>query len=591
MSGPRTAARTRSARPTWFRPSRGAGVVEARLLPDRALLRAAPAGAADHALAPARPGGVELCDLEDRRRVVRRVELARLDLVPARQRLRGTQPERPAADVLPAARPTGKPVLRHGHAPRLRLRRRPDRPGREGDRRSGQLGVYHVSSGSDFSIKELFDATVAAIGHRARRSRVEVRPRTPTMRFIDPARPQPQTRRTSAGRRRPLSRRASQRAIAYYRDYGITETYTHLKHRGGRSSRRSERPGCRRSSSSAAPASSAATSCAQALDAGAARMLVVDNLLSASARTFPTTPRVEFVEASIADDAVLASLDDEFDYVFHLATYHGNQSSIADPLADHDNNLITTLKLYERLKGFKRLRKVVYSASGCTLAPHDVYDEAEADDRGRPGAARPRQPVPDLEGGGRVLLRLLPPPAGLPTVRARFQNVYGPGEILGAGDGAARRRPSGATSRRPSSTARSRACRSRLDNEGMRHPRLHLCRRHRARACSSARARAAGRRLQPRQRRGDQHPRAGRADRPCAEPTASPARARAARGLGSLGDAIRQHREGGARDRLSGRRHARGRPAPHDRLDARSAAAHRRCIAKHADRLSEPAVV
>ena len=37
---------------------------------------------------------------------------------------------------------------------------------------------------------------------------------------------------------------------------------------------------------------------------------------------------------------------------------------------------------------------------------------------------------------------------GCPTVRARFQNVYGPGEILGAGDGAGRRRPSGATSRR-----------------------------------------------------------------------------------------------------------------------------------------------
>ena len=44
---------------------------------------------------------------------------------------------------------------------------------------------------------------------------------------------------------------------------------------------------------------------------------------------------------------------------------------------------------------------------------------------------------------------------------ARFQNVYGPGEILGAGAGAARPPPSGATSRRRSSTARSgRRCRS-----------------------------------------------------------------------------------------------------------------------------------
>ena len=74
-----------------------------------------------------------------------------------------------------------------------------------------------------------------------------------------------------------------------------------------------------------------------------------------SAENLPDDPRVELVEGSIADDDVLGALDDEFDVVFHLATYHGNQSSIANPLADHDNNLITTLKLFERLKEFKRL--------------------------------------------------------------------------------------------------------------------------------------------------------------------------------------------------------------------------------------------
>ena len=67
---------------------------------------------------------------------------------------------------------------------------------------------------------------------------------------------------------------------------------------------------------------------------------------------------------------------DEFDYVFHLATYHGNQSSIANPLADHENNLITTLKLFERAKDCQRLRKLVYSASGCTVA-EKTYGDAE----------------------------------------------------------------------------------------------------------------------------------------------------------------------------------------------------------------------
>ena len=78
-------------------------------------------------------------------------------------------------------------------------------------------------------------------------------------------------------------------------------------------------------------------------------VLIIDNLLSADRVNVPAHPAVRFIEGSIADDAVLAKLPSELDYVFHLACYHGNQSSIADPLADHDNNTITSLKLFERL--------------------------------------------------------------------------------------------------------------------------------------------------------------------------------------------------------------------------------------------------
>ena len=41
------------------------------------------------------------------------------------------------------------------------------------------------------------------------------------------------------------------------------------------------------------------------------------------------------------EDAVLAALPGDLDYAFHLACFHGNQSSIADPLRDHDNNTPT----------------------------------------------------------------------------------------------------------------------------------------------------------------------------------------------------------------------------------------------------------
>ena len=161
-------------------------------------------------------------------------------------------------------------------------------------------------------------------------------------------------------------------------------------------------------------------------------VVAVDNLLSAERANVPEAPRLRFVEGSIADDAVLAGLGDEFDYVFHLATYHGNQSSIADPLADHEHNLLTTLKLYEHVKGFERLRKLVYAASGCTLAAH-TYGDAEPTTEDGAVPLELDSPYQISKVVGEFYSVYYHDRHGLPTVRARFQNVYGPGEILGAG--------------------------------------------------------------------------------------------------------------------------------------------------------------
>lgn len=170
----------------------------------------------------------------------------------------------------------------------------------------------------------------------------------------------------------------------------------------------------------------------RSLAEGCKSIVVVDNLLSAERVNVPDDSRVVFIEGSVADDAVLAQLSDEFDYVFHLATYHGNQSSIADPLADHANNLFATLKLYEHIKGFKNLRKVVYAASGCTLAPHTL-DEPQATVEDGAVSFELDSPYQISKVVGEFYSVYYYRQHGLPTVRARFQNVYGPGEILGAG--------------------------------------------------------------------------------------------------------------------------------------------------------------
>jgi len=168
------------------------------------------------------------------------------------------------------------------------------------------------------------------------------------------------------------------------------------------------------------------------LDGGARRVCIVDNLLSAEPENVPDDSRVDFLQGSIADDRILDQLDDVWDVVFHLATYHGNQSSIANPLEDHENNLITTLKLFERATDWSRLQKLVYAASGCTLAEH-TYGDAEATQEDGPVRLDLDSPYQISKVVGEFYSVYYHQRHGLPTVRARFQNIYGPREILGAG--------------------------------------------------------------------------------------------------------------------------------------------------------------
>jgi UDP-glucose 4-epimerase len=89
-------------------------------------------------------------------------------------------------------------------------------------------GHYHISSGSDFSIKELFDATIAALPEVQLDEEVEVRPKGEDDAYtilLDPSRVrddfgwEPKT---------PLED-GVRGAIDYYREFGIEQTFTHLK--------------------------------------------------------------------------------------------------------------------------------------------------------------------------------------------------------------------------------------------------------------------------------------------------------------------------------------------------------------------------
>jgi UDP-glucose 4-epimerase len=97
---------------------------------------------------------------------------------------------------------------------------------------AGQKGAYHISSGGDFAIKELFEETVKALAIKLDKE-VEVRPRLVDDAFtilLDPSKTnQDFNWKTTT----PLAVGVC-KAVDYYRTFGISHTFTHLKQMDGK---------------------------------------------------------------------------------------------------------------------------------------------------------------------------------------------------------------------------------------------------------------------------------------------------------------------------------------------------------------------
>jgi UDP-glucose 4-epimerase len=168
------------------------------------------------------------------------------------------------------------------------------------------------------------------------------------------------------------------------------------------------------------------------LESDITSLTIVDNFMSSEHVNVPSDKRTRLIPGSIADDFVLNQLPKDIDYVWHLACYHGNQSSIFDPIADHDNNNVTSLKLFEYLTHRNNLTKVVYSAAGCAVA-EKTYGEPTATLEDAPVSLFHDSPYSISKLVGEMYGNYFFTRNGLPFVKARFQNVFGPREILGAG--------------------------------------------------------------------------------------------------------------------------------------------------------------
>jgi UDP-glucose 4-epimerase len=158
-----------------------------------------------------------------------------------------------------------------------------------------------------------------------------------------------------------------------------------------------------------------------------AHVVVIDNLSSAERWNVPEAPSVEFIEGSLLDEQVLKrAFSVKPRIVYHLAALFANQNSIDHPRDDLMVNGMGTLLVlqYAQLTGVER---VVYASSGCSVYGRDA-------------------PFPLTEGYlslnldtpymitkmlGELYCNFFRNYYGLSTVRTRFFNSFGPGEIPG----------------------------------------------------------------------------------------------------------------------------------------------------------------
>jgi UDP-glucose 4-epimerase len=163
-----------------------------------------------------------------------------------------------------------------------------------------------------------------------------------------------------------------------------------------------------------------------------AQLIIIDNLLSSDSRNIPTDSRVEFLHGSINDPQILDAIAPDIDYAFNLMCYHGNQSSIVNPFEDHVNNTLSALTLFEKLSRQENIKKVVYAAAACAVA-EKTYDDPTPTTETQPISLFHDSPYSISKIIGELYGNYFYQRQNLPFVKARFSNVYGPREILGAG--------------------------------------------------------------------------------------------------------------------------------------------------------------
>ena len=156
-------------------------------------------------------------------------------------------------------------------------------------------------------------------------------------------------------------------------------------------------------------------------------VIILDDMSAAYEWNIPSLPNVLFVRGSVTDEIALKRVFNlRPDVVYHLAAFFANQNSVDYPEKDLKTNGLGTLLVfqYSQMCGVKR---VVFASSGCSIygsaAPMPLKEDFMS-----MHLTTPYQITKML---GELYANFFNHHYGLPVVKTRFFNSYGPGEVPG----------------------------------------------------------------------------------------------------------------------------------------------------------------
>lgn len=162
-------------------------------------------------------------------------------------------------------------------------------------------------------------------------------------------------------------------------------------------------------------------------ECGAAKVIVLDNLSSAYEWIIPSLPNVLFVKGDVRDDGVLKRVFKmKPQVIYHLAAFFANQNSVDYPETDLLVSTLGTVKMLEH-SVLTQPDRFIYAGSGCAIygaaAPLPLKEEFMS--------MHLSTPYQISKMTGELYCNFYHHHYGLPIVKTRFFNSYGPGEVPG----------------------------------------------------------------------------------------------------------------------------------------------------------------